>query len=214
MKENKVTNESGFSLMELMVASAIFLVVMAAVFGVLQIGKISRDTINNSSETLNNARMSINAAGRDAINAGLGYSRVGGIVPDDLANSLLQLPQDTGNSRDVFTAVMAGDEINSSVLSLSGEKNDVVAFMFRDLEFNSGDPVIITGVSTANDRVDLHAASGDCASCSQYDLYLVESGNGNHALAMATQIRDSNSTIRVQTGDPLQLNRATRHGLS
>lgn len=195
--------------MELLIASAIFLIVMAAVFSLLRTGNIAREAINNSSETLNNARISINAAGRDALNAGLGYSRVGAIVPDDLANSLLSIPQDTGTSRDVFTSVMSGNDISTSVLTVGGVKNDVVAFMSRDLQFNGGNPIVVTTAGYTANRIDMTTAAGACAFCNIFDLYLVESGNGNHALAMATDIRNSNSLIRLQTGDPLGLNRDT-----
>ncbi len=206
----KVKNaQSGFTLIELLIAASIFLVVMAAIFSLLRIGNIARDSINNSSETLNNARVSINAAGRDALNAGFGYSRNGSIVPDDLANLLLNIPMDTGTDRDLFTAVMAGNNVTTSVLTVNNVKNDVVAFMTRDLQFNGGNPVVVNGATFTNTWVDLSTAAGACASCRMYDLYVVESGTGNHALAMATNILNTNSTIRIQSGDPLGLNRNT-----
>lgn len=209
MKKESLRRQKGFSLAELLVAGTVFLVVMSAVFGVLQIGGIARDTVNNSSETINNARISINSVGRDAINAGLGYSRVGAVVPDDAANNLLGIPQDTGFLRDVFTSVMAGDEVSTSILSVGTEKNDVVAFMYRDLQFNGGNPIVVNSVNYTNDEIDMNTAAGDCAVCNDYDLYLVESGNGNHALAVATDIINSNSTIRVNFNDPLGINRKT-----
>lgn len=201
--------QSGFTLIELLIAATIFLVVMAAIFSLLRIGNITRDSINNSSETLNNARVSINAAGRDALNAGFGYSRNGGIVPDDLANSLMNIPQDTGTDRDQFTSVMAGNNVTSSVLSINNVKNDVVAFMTRDLQFNGGNPVVVTSAAFTTNRIDMSTAAGACASCRMYDLYLVESGTGSHALAMASDVLNSNSTLRIQSGDPLGLNRNT-----
>jgi len=202
-------NQAGFSLIELSVAMVIFLIVMGAVFGVLQVGNMLRSTINNSSETVNNARVSVNSVGRDATNAGLGYSRVGAVVPDDLGNSLMGIVADGNTSRDVFTAIMSGNEIDTSSLSLSGEKNDVVAFMFRDLDFNSGSPLVITGVDSGGAYVDLDTATGACSECNDYDLYLVESANGNHALGLATDIRDSQSSIRFHHTDPLGLNQKT-----
>ncbi|REJ75445.1 MAG: type II secretion system protein [Acidobacteria bacterium] len=207
---NRITKrQEGFSIVELLIVTVLFLIVMAAVFGILQMAVTMRDSLDNSSEIMNAARVSINSAGRDAVNAGLGYSRVGGVVPDDLASTLIGIPMDPNSDRDVFTAIMAGNDVNSSVLSLPGEKNDVVAFMYRDLAFNSGAPMIINSVNYSPSIIDLRGAPGSCVDCRPFDLFLVESGNGNHALAMATAIVDTNSTIRVETGDPLSLNRPT-----
>lgn len=203
------SKQDGFSLVEMIIAMTIFLVVMAAIFGVLRVGNMARSTINDSSETVNNARISVNSVGRDAINAGLGYSRVGGVVPDDLANTLLGLPQDSGDDRDLFTAVISGDEVSTSSISVAGEKNDVVAFMFRDLDFNAGNPIVITGTAYTNDQVDLLTPANGCVLCNKWDLYLVESANGNHALGIATDIISSNSGIRFEKTDPLNLNKKT-----
>lgn len=202
-------SQKGFSIIELLIVTAIFLVVISAVFGVLQIAGTLRESVNNSSEIVNSARISVNSAGRDAVNAGLGYSRVGAIVPDDLANGLIGIPQDTDTSRDLLTAIMAGNDVSSSVLSVNGEKNDVVAFLYRDLNFNNGDPVVFNSVTFNPTYIDLRTSPLGCTNCQVYDLYLIESGNGNHALAMATDIRDTNSTMRIGISDPLGLNRAT-----
>lgn len=195
--------------MEMLISATLFLVVMGAIFSLLRIGNIVRESVNASSETLNNARISINSAGRDAVNAGLGYSRVGAIVPDDLSNTLMLVPVDTGTARDLFTSIMAGNDVTTSVLSVGTDKNDVVAFMSRDLQFNAGNPIVVTAATYTNTQIDMTTGVGACADCRTFDLYLVESGNGNHALAMATDIRNANSLIRVETGDPLGLNRAT-----
>ena len=199
-------NQDGFSMMELMAASAIFLVAMGAIFTVLQIGGSMRENINDSSETVNNARMAVNSVGRDAINAGLGYSRVGAIVPDNFANQLLGIAQDSGTSRDLLTSIVAGDEVSNSSISVGTEKNDSIAFLYRDLSFNSGNAVVINDVDYSANWIDLKTSTGACSNCRKWDLYLVESGNGNHALAIANNIRDSNSTIRLHKNNPLQLN--------
>ena len=209
METKFAKNEAGFSMMELMAASTIFLVAMGAIFAVLQIGGSMRENINDSSETVNNARMAVNAVGRDAINAGLGYSRVGAIVPDNLAGDLFGVPNDSGSARDLFTSIIAGNEISTSSLSVGSEKNDSLTLLYRDLGFNNGNAVVINDVDYNPNWIDLKTASGECSNCRKWDLYLVESGNGNHALAIANQIRDSNSTIRLHKNNPLDLNRRT-----
>ncbi len=202
--------EQGFSLIELLIAIAIFLTVMAAVFGVLRIGIIMRDSINNRSETVSNARTAINSVGREAVNAGLGYARTGSVVPDDFAFGLLKIPKDSGDERDMFTGVMAGNNISPSQLSVNGQKNDVVAFIYRDLEFNGGSPLIINSASAVPilNTVVMQTPTDGCVNCKKYDLYLVESADGNKALAIATDV-SFDRYITLDDNDPLGLNRKT-----
>lgn len=205
-KQKIEKSESGFSLIELIIAVTVFLVFMTAVFGILQIGIVMRDSINNQSETASNARTAINAVGREAVNAGLGYSRTGSIVPDDFAYDLLKIPKDSGSERDVFTGVMAGNNVNSSSLSLPGEKNDVIAFIYRDLHFNDGEPITISSAGTLFNTIILETPSNGCEKCEKYDLYLVESSDGNKALAMPTLVA-FNKYLTLGDSDPLDLNR-------
>ncbi len=200
--------EQGFSLIELLIAVVIFLTVMAAVFGVLRTGIIVRNSINNRSETVSNARTAINSVGREAVNAGLGYSRTGSIVADDFAYDLLKIPKDSGNERDLFTGVMAGNNINSSKLSKNGQKNDVIAFVYRDLYFNDGEPVIVTDAGTFFNSPYMETETNGCVNCKKYDLYLVESADGNKALGLATDITFS-KYIYFNDNDPLGLNKKT-----
>ncbi len=204
-KECNKKNELGFSVIELIIAVTIFIAVMAAVFGVLRIGLIMRDSINNRSETTSNARVAINSVGREAVNAGLGYSRTGSIVPDDFAYGLLKTPKDSGDARDLFTGVMAGNNISSSSLSVNGEKNDVIAFIYRDLNFNNGEALTISNAVKVSDSVVLETPLNGCVNCKKYDLYLVESADGNKALALATDIT-FNKFITLGKNGPLGLN--------
>ncbi len=212
-KESKKKSEGGFSLVELMIASTLFLAVMAAVFGVLRIGLVMRESLNNHSETSGNARTAINSVGREAVNAGLGYSRTGSIVPDDFAFDLLKIPKDSGNERDLFTGVMAGNNISNSQLSINGEKNDVVAFIYRDLDFNDGQPLTISNAGVLSNSVVLETPLNGCANCKKFDLYLVESADGNKALAIATAIT-LNKFITLADSDPLSLNVKTNGNIS
>jgi prepilin-type N-terminal cleavage/methylation domain-containing protein len=207
-KNIDANGQSGFTLIEAMIATVIFLIVMAAVFGVLRIGLITRNSLNNRSETVGNARTAVNSVGREAVNAGLGYSRSGSIVPDDFANGLWGIPKDSGTERDLLTGVMAGDEVNESDLSLSGEKNDIVAFVYRDLLFNGGDPVIAVNADEASNSVFLDTGTAGCPACNAFDLYLVESSDGNQAMALTTDI-DSGRYLHFKFNDPLEINRKT-----
>ncbi len=205
-KFEKRSLESGFSLIEVLIAVVIFLVVIAAIFGVLRIGLITRDTINDRGETIASARTAVNSVGREAVNAGLGFTRVGAIVPDDFASGLLDIPQDSNALRDLFTGVMAGDEISDSDLSLSGEKNDIITFVYRDLNYNGGQPLVIVDTVETEESFKLDTGLNGCVNCNKFDVLLIEDAEGNQALAIADGI-ESSRYIKIKDNDPLGLNR-------
>ncbi len=187
----------------------IFLIVMAAIFGVLRAGNLMRSSVTDRSEITANARAAINFIGREAVNAGLGYSRTGGVVPDDFVNDLLGIPKDADTNRDIFPGVIAGNNISASDLSVNGEKNDVVAFVARDLDFNGGEPLLIVDHTETGTEPYLVTSPGGNVNSRQWDLYLVESADGNQALAMATEI--IGDKIEIDDSDPLSLNRDIWH---
>jgi prepilin-type N-terminal cleavage/methylation domain-containing protein len=200
--------ESGFSLIEMIIAMVVFLIVTSAIYGLLRVGNISRNSVNSRSESIKSARTAVNSVGKDIVNAGLGFSRVGGLVPDDFASELLDIPDDNGKQRDLLTGIIAGNNIRESDLSTNGTKNDVVAFAYRDLQFNGGQALLIedaplTGI-LSNSNV-LQTATGACAECRPFDLYLVESKEGKQAIVMATAVPNS-QTIVLGNDDPLGLN--------
>lgn len=203
--KSKRYSEAGMTVMELLVAMSIFLIVLSSVYGVLRIGNISRNNINDRSETIKNARLALNSIGRDAVNAGLGYTRVGGLVPDNFANKLIKTPAGSDTNRDLLTGIITGNNIKESDLSKTGEKNDVVAFAFRDLYFNGGNSIQVTNSSKSADSIVLTTSPDGCANCKTYDLYLIESADGKQALAMATDVPTS-SSMTITKDDPLKIN--------
>jgi hypothetical protein len=95
-------------------------------------------------------------------------------------------------------------------------RTDIVAFAYRDMDFNCGNTLTLTGVSGAsngaNARITFTApiAPPGCVSpppnqnpVSIYDLYLVESDSSQVAI-MATN--RANFTIDFAPTDPLNLN--------
>lgn len=197
-------SEKGLTVIELLIAMAIFLVVMSSVYGILKIGNMSRTTINSRSENIKNVRMAINSLGREAVNAGLGYNRIGGTVPDDFTTDNFKLPADEDDDSDLLTAISAGYNITESDFSKKGEKNDVVAFAFRDFQFNDGFPIIINDVREDGDDLILKTPDGACANCRPYDLFLIETGDGKQAIILSTDIVNKDSI--VLGGDPLNIN--------
>ena len=200
-------SEKGLSAVELLIAMVIFLIVMSSVYGILKIGNMTRTTINSRTENVKNVRMAINSIGREAVNAGLGYNRIGGTVPDDFTSYNFGLPADSDDNDDLLTAISAGSSINQSDFSKQDQKNDVVAFAFRDFQFNNGFPIIITDAQqNKNGELVLKTPDGACASCRPYDLFLIESGEGRQAVILSTDIASNNQIILGGDADPIDIN--------
>lgn len=205
-RTNERISEKGLTALELLIAMAVFLVVMASVYGMLRVGNMSRSTINKRSENIKNVRAAINTIGREAVNAGLGYNRIGGTVPDDFTTFKLGLPPDPDGVHDLLTAISTGVNINQSSLSKEG-KNDVVAFAFRDFQFNNGFPIVIKDVYEDNGKLILKTPDGACANCRPYDLFLLEAAEGKQAVILSTNIVNNNAIV-LGGGptDPLDIN--------
>lgn len=207
ISEPKNAKEAGLSLVELMVSLAVFMIFISAVYGVLRLGSIEKTTINSQTEVIKNLRMSLNTIGRDAINAGLGYTRVGGYVPDNFTNTRMSLASDGNTAHDLLTGVISGNNINSNDSLPASQKTDVISFAARDMTFNGGLPIeLINAATYGSNGVTISTATGAAANAKPYDLYLISEGTRT-ALALATSVPNSN-TIRFETGtvDPLGIN--------
>lgn len=198
--------EAGFSLLELMVSMIIFLIFMSAVYGLLKIGNVQKSAVSTQTEVAKNVRMSLNTIGRDAVNAGLGYSRVGGYAPDDLTNLRMSLPSDPDISHDLITAIVAGNEINNNVALTTG-KSDVVSFAFRDLDFNDGNPIKLSSATDfGSNGVVITTPANAAFNSKQFDLYLISDGTRT-ALGLVTSVPNSNTLVfEIGAADPLGIN--------
>ena len=212
-------SEAGFSLIELMVAMVIFILITGSIYGLLQFGTYDRNRASRRADVMKNARAAIHLIGRDALNAGLGYHQNGGIVADNSATSVLGIPSDPNSDRDALTSVIVGNDIfTNDLLNDPTKKTDVIAFAFRDLNFNNGNAVKINppvvGGGPANARIT--SKSGPIYRNSdpsnpllidannRHDLYIVE-GDSSQVAVMASTIVNS-TTIDFAPGDPLGLN--------
>ena len=205
ISEQKNIKEAGLSLVELMVSITVFLIFISAVYGVLRLGGIQKSTINSQTEVIKNLRVSLNTIGRDAMNAGLGYSRVGGNVPDNLSNARMGLTADGDASHDLLTAIISGNNVNSNNSLPSTLKTDVISFAYRDMTFNNGAPIeLINSATYGSNGVTISTANNAAANAKPYDLYIISDGTRT-SVALATSIPDSN-TLRFETGDPLGIN--------
>lgn len=220
-KLNSRKNESGFSLIELLVSMVIFLIVTGAIYGLLQVGRLDRNRASRRSDALKNARAALHLVGRDALNSGLSYTRFGASVPDEFLSGKLGFGTDIDTVRDKLTSVIPGNQINASDLQTG--KTDMIGFVYRDVDFFRGSPIFLNNATLASasgnsvtvTTVQNISRAGNPAVGTPavlptipniHDLFLVD-GGGTRAIVMATDIPTNNS-IKFAPGDPLAINQA------
>lgn len=211
--------QEGFSLLELLIAMVIFLIITGAIYGLMEVGRIDRNRSSRRADIQKNARVAIHLIGRDALNAGLSFHRAGAVTPDDFVSTLLEVPPDLDDERDLLTSIVAGNNIYPNNINPdSSVRTDSISFAFRDMDFNPdtalpadqqvGRLVMLQNVtnpsgSPATPRVRTLAANGATVA-RPFHLYLVESDTTQVAV-MATNIQGTNQ-IDAAPGDPLGLN--------
>ena len=109
----------------------------------------------------------------------------------------------------MLTAVATGNDVYTNRYLSSTEKTDVIAFIYRDLDFNNGNPVVVTDEvgTTSNNSVVLQTNSADLASVNNNDLFLAETKN-SQIVALITSKNASNNRLTLNAGDNLSLNQA------
>ncbi len=200
-------SQDGFSIMELIIALAIFLIVSASIYGLLNMGRVSRNRSSRRTDVLKNARAALHLIGRDALNAGLGYHKAGAIVPDDFLSNNLGLPQDADSDRDILTAVIAGNNLFQNDLQDNPtDRTDIIAFAYRDLDFNSGEAMDLKdtyqGGNPTTTRIELNKS--ETTNIKPFDLCLIEAGSTQVGV-MVSRIEDLKK-FDLEPGDPLGIN--------
>jgi prepilin-type N-terminal cleavage/methylation domain-containing protein len=220
-KTNLKKSESGFSLIELLVALTIFFIVIGSVYGLLEVGRVERGRASRRSDSMKNGRVSLHLIGRDALNAGLSYTRFGAQVPDDFLSSKLNFSTDTNTTRDLLTSVVPGNAVNST--TLQADNTDMIAFVYRDVDFFGGASISVTNATAApsnSNAVQLTTLENISLAGNpptgtppvqktvpnRYDLFLAES-DGVRAVVMLTNIADVKK-LDFAPNDPLLLNQS------
>lgn len=210
MKKNfklRRSAESGFSIVEMIVAMVLFMIIVGTIYGLLQVGLIDRNRASRRSDVLKNARAAMHLIGRDALNAGLSYNKSGAIVPDDFISTRLGIPVDADTERDVLTSILGGNDLFFNILNPdTNARTDLISFAYRDSDFNGGNVISLnnaTAAPAAPATVRLQSAAGESRNAKAFDLYLVESDSTQVAV-MATD--SSLNTIDIAPGDPLGIN--------
>ncbi|MBK8150887.1 MAG: prepilin-type N-terminal cleavage/methylation domain-containing protein [Acidobacteria bacterium] len=202
-------NAQGFTLIEMVLSMTVFLIAIAAVYGVARLASVQKNTVNTRIDQMRSARIALEYLRRDAINAGLGYHRTGGNVPDNVGNALFGIKADADTERDLMTSIIGGDNITANTLNFGG-KTDVAAFISRDIAFNGALLVNYTGAAASGNNVKVTTTAGGTTNCRPYDLYLFESSTGTtQVVGIATSIPNA-TTIQLGNGsiDPLGINQS------
>jgi prepilin-type N-terminal cleavage/methylation domain-containing protein len=205
--------ESGFTLIELLISLVIFLIVTGAIYGLLQIGRLDRNRASRRSDAMKNARAALHLIGRDALNAGLGYTRFGASVPDNFLGGNLGFGTDTNTERDKLTSVIPSNQVTNAGLKAG---TDMIGFVYRDIDFFGGDPIRLSNATAANttgNTVSVDTLQNISAGANPNktvpavnDLFFAD-GGGVRAIVMVTGIPTTNR-ISFAPGDPLAINQA------
>ena len=217
VKSKKPTQQSGFSLLELMVSMVIFLIVSAAVWGVLRMAQQSRSAVTEEVQLAKNVRIALNLISRDTFNAGFGYPAASTVVlPDNRISGALGIPNDFDTSRDTVPPVIAGNNITLSTFATTANtRTDQVTFLYKDNTFNviSGvsQPLNINAATTTTGGIDeIVPISGSNAACRVNDVYIVI-GNTGSTLGLSTALSGTNK-VQFSNGDLLGLNQTGTTG--
>ncbi|MBX3299064.1 MAG: prepilin-type N-terminal cleavage/methylation domain-containing protein [Acidobacteria bacterium] len=206
--------ESGFSLLELMISLALFLIVTGAIFSVLSVARQSRSFVSENTGLNKNIRIALNMIGRDAYNAGYGYPlRNTVVLPDDRVSLLLGIPSDVDTTRDVVPPIVSGNDVTLNTFNTAPDiRTDQVTFLYKDPTFNLigaagsevSTPLPINAATTTSGIDEIIPLSGSNSACRVNDLYLV-TGNTGSTLGVSTALFGTN-TVRFANGDPLGFN--------
>jgi prepilin-type N-terminal cleavage/methylation domain-containing protein len=209
-KKTKVS-QAGFSLIELSFSMMIFLMVTGTLYGLLELGRTDRNASSNRSDTLKNARASLYLISRDLMNAGLGFHKSGGFVPNGFLQNKMDSPNDNNPSRDLLTSVSIGNNVNTNVLG-GTVGTDSIAFAYRNLEFNNNASIQTIDETSSNpNQIILKTNPGLTALVNVHDLFIAETDT-TQVMLMVTAKDNANDLITFAYGDPLGINQVRTGG--
>lgn len=197
------SGQSGFTLLELIVAMAIFTVVVGSIYMMLEVGRSDAFSTKQRTETMQNARNALNTIGRDAINAGVGYWKSGGRIPDGRLEALMFLPGETDGQDDWLTPVVPGDNVRGITVDGQTVLTDAVTFVYQDNQFNNGRAIAVSAINSSTNTVTVTPNNAPAVGGDLY-VYIIDDGS-TPALGSLTNIVSTNQ-LRFATGDPLGLN--------
>lgn len=195
------SKQTGFTIIEVAVSVTVFAIVMGAIYGLLHVARGGRVNTSQRTEVLQNVRVALNAMGRDAINAGVGYPNLGALIPDDKLSVVGVLP-DGDTTPDFLTPVYAVNNLNS----VNGTVTDQVTFLYVDDAFNAGASIPIGSINdpAGTDTVLTVQAGFNNTACNTGDIYLI-TGTSGSAVGMLTS-KTGADQLNFAGTDPLGIN--------
>jgi prepilin-type N-terminal cleavage/methylation domain-containing protein len=208
--------QAGFSLVELIIAVALFMIVTGAIYGLLVIGRSDRFTATQKVEAIQNVRIATNLVGREVLNAGADYPLAGAEVPDDALTVFFGGPGDADNAPDMLTPIVAANNVNNVNIddpASPGTMTDQVTFVYVDDNFNNGQPLLLDDMDPPGREVRIQAPQTNAA-CRAGDLYMITTSGATsrQAIGMCTSLPASDR-INFGNSDPLNINRPGASGV-
>jgi type II secretion system protein J len=181
-------SQSGFTLIEMLIAITMFTICIGAAYGLMEVARQSRFTVNQQVQTMQGVRNAMNRFGRDVLNAGYGDFRQSGngaLLKDGAVSNLLGIPSTADGSLDNLTTIVPGNDLTLN--SLSGNNTDQITFLYQDILFNSNASMNVAANGIEDDGLFV-TTDGNYINCRVNDLYLI-SGTTASAIGMATAIK-------------------------
>src|SRR5262249_39426363 len=205
------SGESGFTVLEMLVAMILFAIVVGAIYGLLEVGRSARFNSMQSNEVAQDVRVGLNTIAKDVLNAGVNYPYAGSIMRSNWLTANLSLPAGSVN----LTPVIPGNQINTltNTQTSTTTRTDQVTFTSTDNSFHVtgglSTPLNISFMNTARSWLTC-ASANDADFCSLGDVISVFSpNNGNGVVALvtgkATNV-STNDTLVVAASDPMAIN--------
>jgi prepilin-type N-terminal cleavage/methylation domain-containing protein len=199
--------EQGFSLVELMIAAAISLVLLAATMGSFKDALGINEKATQMADLEQNLRAGMNIVVRDFVNAGWGIPTGGIPIPSGAGAAPVRRPGPPGTNYD-FSPIetLAGVNAGANLGPLgNGRSTDIVNILYSDnllpLNQMTLDAIAANGSSmTVNPAVPITGVPNEIRTG---DLIAFSNALGN-TLQYVT--RAEGQTVFFQTGDPLNLN--------
>ncbi len=199
------SGETGFTIIELIIAMIIFLIVTGSIYGVLLVAQRSRTTVNQQVQLTKNVRLALNIVGRDTFNAGYGYPLKDSVnLRDNRFATVIGVPVDTDNAADTIPPVIAGNNINNNTFAAPATSTDQVTFLFKDSTFNLLPTAGLADqqVSTALNIATICASCatnqvtilGGASSCAVNDVFVI-AGKSGSTLGVVTEVSTSGDNV-------------------
>lgn len=207
--------DAGFTLVEMVTASALFVIVLGAIYSLLQVGIGSRQMVRMSTNVQQNMRVAMDSLRIDAENAGHDMPIDGLKMAEDRAFGILGISNTNNPNPNSLPAVIPGDSVNV----VNGVNMDRVSFVYPRQSIIEDEDGIPFASGNGSGPYTLALLSDD-SKCRAGDIYMALCSTGQAGLVWLTQKQNLASPPRVQvnfqsgTGDLLDLNKTNNYDAS